>query len=66
MFVRSDDQAQAGYYVSSLSQSRRKTRLLRARHKVLYVANEGGDSSYLLYLQDRTCSHDAWIGARWR
>ena len=54
VFVRSNDQAQAGYYVTSLSQTGRKTRLLASKTKVVYVANEGGDSSYLLYLQDRT------------
>jgi eukaryotic-like serine/threonine-protein kinase len=54
MFVRSEDPALAGYYVSSLSQPERKARLLATRSKAIFVANEGGDSSYLLYLQDRT------------
>jgi len=54
MFVRSNDASKAGYYISSLSQPDRKTLLLASRSKAIYVANEGGDSSYLLYLQDRT------------
>ena len=54
MFVRNGNPTQAGYYVSSLSQPDRKTRLLETKSKAIYVANEGGDSSYLLYLQDRT------------
>jgi Tol biopolymer transport system component len=54
VFVRSEDPAQAGYYVSSLSRPERKTLLLATKSKAIFVANEGGDSSYLLYLQDRT------------
>ena len=54
MFVRSNKPEQSGYYVSSLSQADRKTLLLATKTKAIYVANEGGDSSYLLYLQDRT------------
>jgi Tol biopolymer transport system component len=53
-FVRSDDPARAGYYVSSLSHPDRKTLLLSTGRKALFVANEDGDSSYLLYLQNRT------------
>jgi eukaryotic-like serine/threonine-protein kinase len=53
-FVRSEDLAHAGYYVSSLSHPERKTPLLATSTKALFVANEDGDSSYLLYLQHRT------------
>ena len=53
-FVRSEERARAGYYVSSLSHPDRKTLLLSTRTKALFVANENGDSSYLLYLQNRT------------
>ena len=53
-FVRSEDPKQAGYYLSSLSQPERKTQLLATRSKAIFVANEGGSASYLLYLQDRT------------
>jgi eukaryotic-like serine/threonine-protein kinase len=54
MFVRNDDPAKAGYYVSSLSDPGRRTPLLTTRRKVIFVANEEGEASYLLYLQDRT------------
>ena len=54
MFVRSEDPTQAGQYVSSLSHPERKTLLLATKSKAIFVANEGGDSSYVLYLQDRT------------
>lgn len=53
-FVRSEDLARAGYYVSSLSHPDRKTLLLATSTKAIFVANENGDSSYLLYLQHRT------------
>jgi Tol biopolymer transport system component len=53
-FVRSEDRARAGYYVSSLSHPDRKTLLLSTTTKALLVANENGESSYLLYLQNRT------------
>ena len=54
LFVRSENSTQAGYYVSSLSQPERKTRLLATTSKAIFVANEEEDESYLLYLQDRT------------
>ena len=54
MFVRTVDPAQGGYFVSSLAHPDRKSRLLDTRSKAVFVANEGGDSSYLLYLQERT------------
>ena len=54
MFVRSEDPAKAGLYVSSLAHPDKKTRLLATKKKAIFVANEGADSSYLLYLQDRT------------
>ncbi len=53
MFVRSSNPAQQGYYITSLSQPQRKTRLLAGNTKAIYVTNEGGNSSYLLYLQER-------------
>ena len=53
-FIRSDDSARAGYYLSSLSHPEQKTPLLRTATKALFVANGDGDSSYLLYLQNRT------------
>jgi Tol biopolymer transport system component len=54
MFVRTTDPAQAGYYVTSLSQPDQKRRLLATGNKAVFVANDAGDTSYLLYLQDRT------------
>jgi eukaryotic-like serine/threonine-protein kinase len=54
MFVRNDDPTQAGQYVSSLAHPDQRTLFLATRHKVIFVENEGGDSGYLLYLQDRT------------
>src|SRR5262245_32442439 len=53
-FVRSEDRAHAGYYVSSLSHPERKTLVLATARKAIFVANEDGDSSYVLYMQDRT------------
>jgi Tol biopolymer transport system component len=53
-FVRSEDPAHAGYYASSLSHPERKTLVLATARKAIFVANEDGDSSYMLYLQDRT------------
>jgi Tol biopolymer transport system component len=52
MFVRSEDPARAGYYVTSLSHPDRKTRVLDTQRKALFVSNAGGESSYLLYLQN--------------
>jgi eukaryotic-like serine/threonine-protein kinase len=54
MFVRSEDRTIAGHYVSSLSHPERRTLLLNGWGRAVFVANEGGASSYLLYLQDRT------------
>jgi Tol biopolymer transport system component len=54
MHVRSEDGTQAGLYVSSLSHPGQKTRLLETRRKAAFVANDGGASAYLLYLQERT------------
>jgi Tol biopolymer transport system component len=54
MFVRSEDATREGLYVTSLSQPAQKTLLLPTIHKALFVANESGTSSYILYLQDRT------------
>ena len=54
IFVRSEDPARAGLYASSLSRPDRKTLLLPTKSKALFVTNDTGDSSYLLYLQDRT------------
>ena len=54
MFVRNEDPTQAGQYVSSLKHPNERNLLLATRNKVIFVPNEGGDSSYVLYLQDRT------------
>jgi|SoiMethySBSTD1v2_1073268.scaffolds.fasta_scaffold06632_12 eukaryotic-like serine/threonine-protein kinase len=54
MHVRSEDRAQVGLYVSSISHPEQKTRLMETRRKAVLVANEGGASGYLLYLQERT------------
>jgi eukaryotic-like serine/threonine-protein kinase len=54
MHVRSENRAQVGLHVSSLSRPEDKTRLLETRRKAIFVANEGGASAYLLYLQERT------------
>jgi serine/threonine protein kinase/Tol biopolymer transport system component len=53
-FVRHADPMRAGYYVSSVSRPGQKTLLLATESKAIFVANEQGDSSYLLYLQGRT------------
>jgi Tol biopolymer transport system component len=54
MHVRSEDRTRVGLYASSMSRPEQKTRLLETRRKAVFVANEGGASAYLLYLQDRT------------
>jgi Tol biopolymer transport system component len=54
MFVRSEDSKQQGYYVSSLSHPEQKTLLFNTTYKAIFIVNETGDSSYVLYLQDRT------------
>ena len=54
MFVRSEDPKRQGYYISSLAHPDQKTLLFTTRTKAIFVANEGGDSSYILSLQDRT------------
>jgi eukaryotic-like serine/threonine-protein kinase len=54
MFVRSPDPARNGYYVSSLSRPDQKRRLLATWNKAVFVANDAGGASYLVYLQDRT------------
>jgi Tol biopolymer transport system component len=54
MFVRSEDPKRQGYFVSSLEHPDQKTLLFTTRNKAIFVANEQGDSSYLLSLQDRT------------
>jgi Tol biopolymer transport system component len=54
MFVRSQDPKRQGYYVSSLTHPDRKALLFTTGTKATFVANERGDSSYFLSLQDRT------------
>ncbi len=54
MHVRSDDRTQVGLHVSSIARPGQKTRLLETRRKAVFVANAGGASAYLLYLQERT------------
>lgn len=54
MFVRSEDAAREGLYLTSLTQPGQKTLLLSTRRKAIFVASERGSSSYILYLQDRT------------
>ena len=54
MFVRSEDPKRQGYYISSLAHPDQKALLFTTKTKAVFVANQGGDSSYLLSLQDRT------------
>ena len=54
MFVRSEDPKQRGYYISSLTHPDQKALLFSTGRKAIFVANERGDSSYVLYLQNRT------------
>jgi Tol biopolymer transport system component len=54
LFVRSEKREQAGLYVSSLTRPGQKTRVMDTRRKTIFVPNEDGESSYLLYLQERT------------
>jgi len=54
IFVRSDDAARQGMYVSSLSHPDRKTLVLATNRKSLVVANARRGEAALLYLQDRT------------
>jgi eukaryotic-like serine/threonine-protein kinase len=54
MFVRSEDPKQQGYYISSLAHPDQRALLFTTKNKAIFVANQQGDSSYLLYLQDRT------------
>jgi Tol biopolymer transport system component len=54
MFIRSEDQKRQGYYISSLAHPDQKALLFATRNKAIFVANERGDSSYILSLQDRT------------
>ena len=54
MFVRSEDPKQQGYYISSLTHPDQKALLFSTGRKAIFVANERDDSSYMLYLQDRT------------
>ncbi len=70
LFVRSDDAAHEGMYVSSLSHPDRKTLVLATNRKAVVVANDTGREAHLLYLQDRTLlarpldlSSLAWTGA---
>jgi eukaryotic-like serine/threonine-protein kinase len=53
-FVRHADAAKQGYYESTLSDLGRKRLIFATDRKVAYVQNEGGDSPYLLYLQEQT------------
>ncbi len=54
MFVRHDDAARRGIYVSSLSRPEQKTRVLATGRKAVFTGGEDGEPSYLLYLQDAT------------
>jgi Tol biopolymer transport system component len=54
IFVRSDDAAHQGMYVSSLSHPDRKTLVLSTNRKALVVADANRREAALLYLQDRT------------
>jgi hypothetical protein len=53
-FVRHADPAKQGYYESALSNLGRKRLIFATDRKATYVANAGGDSSYLLSLQEDT------------
>ena len=53
-FVRHADSAKQGYYESALSDLGRKRLILATDRKACYVPNAGGDSPYLLYLQEQT------------
>ncbi len=54
MFVRHDDPARRGIYVSSLSRPGQKTRVLATSRKVMFTGGENGETSYMLYLQNGT------------
>jgi len=54
LFVRHEDPARRGIYVSSLSRPGEKTRVLATGRKAVFAGGEDGDASYLLYLQDGT------------
>jgi eukaryotic-like serine/threonine-protein kinase len=54
MFVRTEDATREGLYLTSLSKPAQKTLLLQTKRKAIFVANEHGTSSYILYMQDRT------------
>ena len=54
MFVRHDDPARRGIYVSSLSRPGQKTRVLATGRKAVFTGGENDEPSYLLYLQDGT------------
>jgi eukaryotic-like serine/threonine-protein kinase len=53
-FVRHADSAKQGYYESALSDLGRKRLIFATDRKAAYVPNEGGESAYLLYLQEET------------
>jgi Tol biopolymer transport system component len=54
LFVRHDDPARRGIYVSSLSRPEQKTRVLATGRKAVFTGGEDDEPSYLLYLQDGT------------
>ena len=54
MFVRHDDPARRGIYVSSLSRPEQKQRVLATGRKAVFAGGEDGNASHLLYLQDGT------------
>jgi Tol biopolymer transport system component len=53
-FVRHAEFAKQGYYESALSDPGRKRLIFATDRKAAFVANDGGDSPYLLYLQEQT------------
>ena len=53
-FVRSRDMTRQGIYASSLSRIDQRTLVLATDRKAIFVPNEAGDASFLLYLQDST------------
>lgn len=54
IFVRSEDMARQGMYVSSLSHPDRKRLVLATNRKAIAVADDHRREAHLLYLQDRT------------
>jgi Tol biopolymer transport system component len=53
-FLRTDDPARQGWYAGAVSDPSRRTLVLATDRKAIFVPNESGDASFLLYTQDQT------------